>query len=189
MEKTVKLYSLQPEKYPDKVMKVQFIENHGEKLDEICTNEVLSAVKTATVKARRAQLGEVVDTRPRVTVGGKKYTFSETKQVITEDKVKSGAIIVTNPDGEEYVISSLEKFNSKYKSDGKGGYVSIDTEKKFRVSNGNYAIRASWGEEQIVLKGSLFCVENPEKAYGITNSAFNSTYNIVSKTMLPEPGQ
>ena len=48
---------------------------------------------------------------------------------------------------------------------------------------------ASWGEPQIILKGSLFCIDNPNKIYGVTNSAFKSTYKVVEKELPNEFGE
>ena len=53
--------------------------------------------------------------------------------------------------------------------------------KKFRKSKGNYVINTSWGEEQIVLKDSYFCVQNSQDIYGITNIAFELTYETEPK--------
>ena len=175
MKKKVTLYSLDEKSYPNIEIEVEVIEDTAKVIEQISEGQPVSAIKKAVVQARPAKAGELVDTRPRVEVEGKVYTFSETKRIVTEKEEKNGAMIVVNPDGEEYVINTAEKFNAKYEQTSKG-YVAIDGAKLFVRSNGNYIIRTSWGEEQIVLKGSYFCVQDKSDIYGITNTAFEGTY-------------
>ena len=92
-------------------------------------------------------------------------------------------MVVVNPDGEEYVIASKAKFDAKYEKVG-DGYVAIDGIKHFVRSNGNYAIQTSWGEEQIVLEGSYFCVQDTKDIYGVTNAAFEGTYTTDKEQIL-----
>ena len=176
MKEKITLYSLNPQEYPDIVKEVEVIENTANQIDEIASPEVLTAQKVAVVKARMAKAGEVVDTRPRVSVDGKMYTFSETKQTISEEKASQGAVIVTNPDGEEYVIKDKAKFDSKYKQCA-GGFMAIDGPKSFRVATKDCAIQTSWGETQYVLKGSALCVQDVNDIYSVTNAAFEATYS------------
>jgi len=175
MKKKVKLYSLDEKKYPNIEIEVEIVGETAKEIDKISEGKPFPAIKKAVVQAREAKAGEVVDTRPRVEVEGKVYTFSETKRTITEKEEQNGAMIVVNPDGEEYVINTSAKFDSKYEKTSKG-YVAIDGVKSFVRSNGNYAIQTSWGEEQIVLKGSCFCVQDTNDIYGVTNTAFDGTY-------------
>lgn len=177
MTKKIKLYSLNNKEYPDIEIEVKVIENTSEKIKTMVDNKPFPAIKKATVQARKAKTGEVIDTRPRVEVNGKIYTFSETKRTITPQEEENGAVIVVNPDGEEYVIASKQKFNAKYQKT-KDGYIAIDGVKHFIRSNDNYSIQTSWGEEQIVLKDSYFCVQDQNDIYGITNTAFDKTYTI-----------
>ena len=175
MKKKITLYSLDEKKYPNIEIEVEVIEDTSKNIEKISEGKSFPAIKKATVQAREAKAGEVVDTRPRVEVDGKVYTFSETKRTITEKEESNGAMIVVNPDGEEYVINTATKFNAKYE-ETKKGFVAIDGVKHFVRSNGNYAIQTSWGEEQIVLKGSYFCVQDTADIYGVTNTAFDGTY-------------
>ena len=180
----VKLYSLNPKEYPDIEMEFKVIEDIAKSINNVASPEIVKAKKVAVVKARKAKEGEIVDTRPRAIVDGKVYTFSETKQVITKEKADKGAIIVTNPDGEEYVIASAEKFAAKYeKCDG--GFKAIDGVKKFRKCEEDCIISTSWGEEQIIPKGSMFCVEWENDIYGVTNAAFEATYTTDPKIITP----
>ena len=175
MKKKVTLYSLDEKQYPNIEVEVEIIEDTSKDIEKISEGKPFPAIKKATVQARPAKAGEVVDTRPRVEVDGKVYTFSETKRTITEKEESNGAMIVVNPDGEEYVINTAAKFNAKYEETSQG-FVAIDGVKSFVRSNGNYAIQTSWGEEQIVLKGSCFCVQDTSDIYGVTNTAFDGTY-------------
>jgi len=175
MKKTIKLFSLDEKLYPNIDIEIEIIEDTADKIEDISDKKVFPAIKTATVQARPAVAGEEVDTRPRVEVDGKIYTFSETKKTVTEQEQNDGAMIVKNPDGEEYLIKSATIFKNKYEKT-KSGYVAIDGVKKFVKSNGNYAIKTNWGAEQIVLAGSYFCVEDKSDIYGVTNIAFEKTY-------------
>ena len=175
MKKKITLYSLNEKEYPNIEIEVEVIEETSTQIDKLTEGKPFPAIKKAVVQAREAKAGEVVDTRPRVEVDGKIYTFSETKRTITEKEQQNGAMIVVNPDGEEYVIGSSAKFGAKYEKTSKG-YVAIDGVKSFVRSNGNYSIKTSWGEEQIVLKGSCFCVQDQSDIYGVTNTAFDGTY-------------
>lgn len=175
--KIVKLYSLDSEKYPDTEVEVEIIEDTAAQLDEFTDKEVVSAIKCARVNAHPATVGECVDTRPRVIFDGKTYTFSETEQTISQEKVDAGAMVVKNPDGEEYVIKSKEAFDKKYRASG-DKFRAVDGIKPFRRANKNVAIQTSWGEEQIVLAGSMICVADQNDIYSVSNAAFQGTYTI-----------
>ena len=176
MKEVKRLYSLNPEEYPDIDMEFVVVNDTAAALDKIASSEVVYAKKVATVKARRAKVGEVVDTRPRAVVAGKVYTFSETVQTMTQEKVDAGAIIVTNPDGEEYVIKNEEKFFAKYEK-CEGGFKAKGGVVPFRMATRDVAISTSWGEKQYVPKGSMLSVADPSDIYSVTNSAFEATYS------------
>ncbi len=176
MKETKRLYSLNPEEYPDIDMEFVVVDDTAAALDEITDSKVVYAKKVATVKARKAKVGEVVDTRPRALVNGRVYTFSETVQTMTQDKVDAGAIIVTNPDGEEYVIKNEEKFFAKYE-ECEGGFRAKGGVVPFRMATKDCAISTSWGEKQYVPKGSMLSVADKSDIYSVTNSAFEATYS------------
>lgn len=173
--KKVTLFSLDPKSYPNVEIEVEIVENTAEQLDEISAPQVEEAIKFATVQAKAAKAGQVVDTRPRVNYQGRVYTFSETTQTITPEKESAGAMVVKNPDGEEYVIATRAKFDSKYEQT-EGGYRAVDGVKPFRKATKNVAIQTSWGEEQIVVEGSMLCVADEKDIYSVTNAAFEGTY-------------
>lgn len=173
--KKVTLFSLNPTSYPNVEIEVEVIENTAAQIDEIAAPQVEDAIKFAIVQAKPAKAGQVVDTRPRVNYQGRVYTFSETTQTITPEKEAAGAMVIKNPDGEEYVISTRAKFDSKYEHTD-GGYRAVDGVKPFRKATKNVAIQTSWGEEQIVVEGSMLCVANEKDIYSVTNAAFEGTY-------------
>lgn len=173
--KKVTLFSLDPTSYPNAEVEVEVIENTAAQIDEFASPKVEEAIKFATVQAKPAKAGQVVDTRPRVNYQGRVYTFSETTQTISPEKEAAGAMVVKNPDGEEYVIATRGKFDSKYESVD-GGYRAVDGVKPFRTATKNVAIQTSWGEEQIVLEGSKLCVADEKDIYSVTNAAFEGTY-------------
>ena len=183
MKEKVLLFSLCEKTYPSIEKEFLIIDNIAKQLDEITEPKIIKAKKTAIVKARSVKEGEIVDTRPRVEVDGKIYTFSETKQKVTKEMVDNGAVVVINPDGEHYIIKNEEKFAQKYQLTD-DGFVAISDEQLFRKTIVDCIITASWGEKQYVPKGSYICVTNPSDIYSVTNSAFESTYSVKNKDEL-----
>lgn len=173
--KKVTLFSLDPQSYPNTEVEVEIVEDTAARLDEIAAPQVEEAIKFATVQAKPAKAGQVVDTRPRVSYQGRLYSFAETTQTITPEKESAGAMVVKNPDGEEYVIATRAKFDGKYESVD-GGYRAIDGVKPFRKATKNVAIQTSWGEEQVVIEGSMFCVADEKDIYSVSNASFEGTY-------------
>lgn len=141
--------------------------------------KVETAKKDCVVRAREVQVGETIDTRPRTIVDGKPYTFSET--VRTVDESKAGFIAVTNPDGEEYMMSP-EKFASKYSANPDGTYQSVGGPQDFiRVSEDIIITPSNWGgATQTITAGGLLNVSDMGDVYGITNAAFDATYKPVA---------
>ena len=174
MKRKITLYSLDVKSHPNIEIEVEVVEDSVKNIERMSDGQPFLAIKSAVVQARPAKAGEIVDTRPRVEFDGRQYTLSETIKIVTADQEQAGAMVVTNPDGEEYLIRTAEKFESKYEKTSEG-YIAIDNAKLFVRSNGNYTVPC-WGSEQVVLKGSYFCVQDKSDIYGITNMAFNSTY-------------
>ena len=162
-------------------------ENLEELLKEVTDCKIITAKKSCEVSARRAEVGQVVDTRPRVNVNGKVYTMSETKRTITQEDVDKNSMLVTNPDGEVYVVKG-EKFERTYSfehdsSDGEAIFRPIDDAKKFVTVTEDISFKAPWGETIFAPKGSKLCVEylDSRDIYSVTNSAFESTYKEVEE--------
>ena len=175
------LHSVNPEQYPD--IEVEFTRyNTATEILNEATSETVSGKKTVSVKARLAKVGDVVDTNPRVSIDGKVYTFSEVKRTVTEEDVKNGSIIVTNPDGEEYFMGQA-KFESKYnieKANEDGSYTCKPKGNiaSFKKVVGNVVVN-QWGTDWFVTDGG-YVANNPDDCYPITNEAFNKTYEVVN---------
>jgi len=178
-QKKVTLTSANPEKYPDidiicgviddmeKFTKeyVEYSKSIGEGPQKVR--------KTAQVSAREAKVGEVVDTRPRVERDGNIYYLGETKGVV---KVP-GSFIVTNPDGEEYIVKP-DAFGKKYApTDTPGIYKPIAEPAEVIKLHHDIIFKASWGEEMVGLKGGVLNISNKKDVYAIQKPAFDKTYS------------
>ena len=119
-----------------------------------------SFVKSAEVKARQVTEEENVKTG-----------LDATKNIANK-----GDWIVTNPDGEQYVISE-EKFSQLYKEkeNEEGSFVSVGEPVKAIRTEKNVVFTAPWGEKQSVKTGG-YIIENGEDRYGIDEQAFKGTY-------------
>ncbi len=174
MKQKVVLHSVNPKEYGDREIEVEVVDL-ATQLDEITSPEVFKAVKVAKVQARPAKAGELVDTNPRVIYDGKVYTFSELKKQVTQQMQDAGAMVIINPDGEEYLNKTREQFNGKYDK-VEGGYVPKEGAKTFRKVTKDCAIEL-WGSLQVVSKGSVILIEDGKGQYSITNAAFDATYS------------
>lgn len=176
------LYSINPQEYPD--IELDFAETTAVGARSYTTGEVIEAKKTAKVKATQLKEETVVDTRVRTVVNGKVYVLEE-----TTNTAPAGAIVITNPDGEQYVIkdkykngqlvkSALDQFNDKY-AISDSGFVSTEGSRHFMLIAENITFKASWGEQIFAPAGSMLCIEYGEgEEYSVTNSAFDSTYEL-----------
>lgn len=176
--KKLKLISLNKEEYPDIEIDCQVIDNMKEFAQyyiEQLTNMgeyPKKAQKTAKVTARPGVIGEKVDTRPRVERDGKIYVIGETKG---EVKVE-GSMVVTNPDGEQYIVKP-EAFAKKYKETKQEGvYEPIAEPIKFIILRHDIAFKAPWGEDMFGVKGAALNISSLDDIYAIQNEAFKKTY-------------
>ncbi len=181
--KILKLTSLDAEKYPDIKVECKMVNDIQAYAEAFITYQkergvnVKTAKKTALVSARVGEIGEEVDTRPRVSRDDKIYVIGETK-----GKVKvEGSMIVKNPDGEEYIVKP-DKFASKYKeTETPGVYASTDKPIKYIELTEDICFMAPWGEMMFGLKGACLNVTNIAEGdvYAIQNEAFDKTYTDV----------
>ncbi len=141
-------------------------------LSEVTDGKVIYDLKSVCVKARKAKLGEIVDTSPRCVIDDRIYYFKETQKVVTQKDVDNQSMIVTNPLGEEYVVKG-QKFKDSYKDLGGGAFQPIWEEKKFVTVTENICFKAPWGEMIYSPKGSKLCVEylKSRDIYSVTNLA------------------
>ncbi len=127
--------------------------------------------KFARVHARQGTLGEEVITKMA-------NGLEETKNTVKADeKTGNPGWIVTNPDGEEYIVDD-SVFQKKYEIDPenaeqykpKGGPVlsaTVDEDIEFN---------APWGEPMKIEAGGSLILSGPEDIYGIQKSEFENTY-------------
>lgn len=149
-----------------------------EKIAPYVTGGVITAYKSAVVQARKAKVGEVVITKPLLRIDGELYTFAEVERVITQEEVDAGAIIVINPDGDNYVIKNEEQFAKQYdKCDG--GFKPKYEVRKFVQINKSICFD-KWGSKQFAPAGSYLRIDNPKSVTSVTNEAFNTTYKQVN---------
>ncbi len=176
----VTFYSLQPNKYPNKVEDFLFVENTD--IYKYILGEVYCVKIKAIVKARVVKKPEQVNTIVKVKLkDGNIYYFNE-----TVNGAEVGEVVIMNPDGEEYVVGDVKKFKSKYKK-VKGGYISKEGKKKFVKTTQNICFKSDWDEIQFAPKGSYICVHyGIGKEYSVTNLAFDSTYVIIKAINNPK---
>lgn len=173
------LYSVDPKKYADIEVEFEEFSSPVEILEKATEGPVIYAKKTVPVKARYAKIGEVVDTRPRVIYDGKTYTFSEVTRVVESETNKDGSrmVIITNPDGEEY-LQPETKTRAKYEV-GELSYEPTCAIPKgnvvgFKKINTNAYVNV-WGDPWFVTEGGYVSADK-EDCYPITNAAFEKTY-------------
>ena len=181
-KKVLTMVSLSPEEYPNLEVECEFVDNmrfYVEEYLKYLENKgkfPKQAKKTSKVLARVGEVGEEVDTRPRVSRDGKIYVIGETKNTI---KVEN-SMIVKNPDGEEYIVKP-EAFSKKYQETEKEGvYLPVAEPISYIVLTEDIAFMAPWGEVMYGLEGSVLNVSDLENIYAIQNEAFSKTYTILN---------
>jgi hypothetical protein len=149
-------------------------------LQKILANEELSGKlfgesntygKSARVQAVQAKGGEEIVT---ILADGTK----ETKNI-----AKAGDWILTNPGGEQYIVDGT-KFTKRYEAAadlGEGWFKPKGTPQKFRQIKADMTIRATWGEEQVLKKGSYVNVTDINDLYGVAEKEFNDTYKPIQE--------
>ncbi len=127
--------------------------------------------KFARVRAEQGRVGQEVITQM-------KNGLVETKNVVKEDpETEEPDWIVTNPDGEQYIVPDKtfrKKYDVEKDADGyhrpKGGPV------KAVQINEDISFMAPWGEKMNIEKGGFLVVNGPKDIYGIQLDEFNNTY-------------
>jgi hypothetical protein len=183
------LTSLEPEKYPDTTVNCKVIDDPEHNLDTFTdkTQPPILARKQCEVWAYKARLGEKITTAPIAEVQGKKYRLCEVMREITEEDVAKGAMIIQNPDGEIYPMNGddfLRQFGDIQNNGLKTAYKSLGSVKPFLKATDNVCIaKPTWGEGvyQFILQGSMVNIEKPSSPKGITNVAFENTYQTVNE--------
>jgi len=131
--------------------------------------EVDTYAKFARVQAQQAKGGEEIVT---VLADG----LTETRNV-----AKAGDYIITNPGGERYIVPG-DKFAKKYEAAmelGEGWYKPTGKPQQFRQLKQDMVITASWGEKQVLRKGSYVNVTDLGDLYGVAEREFDDTYKTI----------
>ena len=173
----LKLFSLNKEEYPDTEVDCIVVEDMPTFMKEYVESKVELGVlpkvaqKTALISARVGHVGEVVDTRVRISKNGKMYVIGETLNKVTVED----SMIVKNPDGEEYILKP-EKFASRYEKTENGLYRPLSDPIKYIIMDKDIAFMAPWGEQMFAVSGAAINISSENEIYAIQNEAFKSTY-------------
>lgn len=130
--------------------------------------------KFATIKARSAAEGEVIDT----IIDGVKETTNT---------ANTGDMVATGPKGEEYIIPAA-KFGKLYEATTEDGIYKAKGVVEAMVVPADtpaFTFPAPWGEEMIAEPGDMICASaadsfDPEKVYRIEKGAFAATYRLMA---------
>ncbi len=126
--------------------------------------------KFVVISAKQGVEGEVVET---IMKDGHKETVS----VVKVDEHNNPDWVVTNPDGERYVMS-YEKFRNRYQiyDFKKGTYIPKKVICEFIQISDNISFVAPWGEQMHIKKGGYLNITNLDDIYGVQKEEFESTY-------------
>ena len=190
MKEKIVLKSAHPEEYPDLVIECRVIPNDKivEYLESIPNNKKFYAYKSASVKARKGNVGEEIHTTLKTTIDGREYILGEESTVVCErpfNDTTAPDVVVTNDrstSNEEYVVK-MQKFASSYAVDETSEetrYVPVYDSRLFTQVDENVIIMTAWGSPAICLAGSYIVVYNAEENdYNtVEKGAFESTYTI-----------
>ena len=165
--------SMEELKYFKKIDNIAEYVKDGIKSGKLTVEEV---AKFARINARQGTLGETVVTQMS-------NGLEETKNTVKlDEKTGEPGWIVTNPDGEEYIVED-STFKKKYEIDPenptqykpKGGPVlssEIDEHIEFE---------APWGETMRIEAGGSLILSGPNDIYGIQKTEFENTYAPTGK--------
>lgn len=137
--------------------------------------QIKEVAKFARISAEQGVLGETIITTM-------KSGLEETTNTVKADENGNTDWVVTNPDGEKYIVNN-SVFQKKYEIDlqnpnvykPKGGPVLA------MQLNENIAFLAPWGEIMKINQGGYLILSGPSDIYGIQESEFNNTYANTEK--------
>lgn len=165
--------SIEELKYFKKIDNISEYVREGIRLGRLTVDEV---AKFARIRARQGSLGEEIITKMA-------NGLEETRNTVTTDeKTGEPGWIVTNPDGEEYIVAD-STFKKKYEIDPenpelykpKGGPVLSSQ------INENIEFNAPWGEIMKIEAGGSLILSGPQDIYGIQKNEFENTYASTGK--------
>ena len=154
-------------------MKTTHIENINDYVRNLIENgaEVISAKKTAVVQARQGTVGEVVTT-----------DIDKTTNIVKlDDETGKPGWVVTNPGGEEYVISD-SKFSELYEETDKPGKYAKKAIQLLVPCEKTVEFEPLWGGSFTVEAGGYFTINGYQDIAGIQKDVFEQTYVIVSQS-------
>lgn len=132
--------------------------------------------KFARIQARQGKLGEEVITKMA-------NGLEETKNTVKADeKTGKPGWIVTNPDGEEYIVDD-SNFQKKYEIDSENPSQYKPKGEPVLSShiNENIEFDAPWGEKMKIEAGGSLILSGPKDIYGIQKNEFENTYTSTGK--------
>lgn len=132
---------------------------------------VFEAKKVANITAAQGEIGEGVETKM-------KNGLVETTNVVTADpETNQPGWIITNPDGERYIVKDSE-FRKKYIPDPEkpGEYKPVSPPVLVTRINENLEFMAAWGKQEKLEAGGILVLANSSKIYGIQPEPFKNTY-------------
>lgn len=156
------------------------IENIAEYVKEAIASGRLTVeevAKFARIHARQGKIGEEVITKMA-------NGLEETRNTVKADeKTGEAGWIVTNPDGEEYIVED-STFKKKYEIDPenpdqykpKGGPVLA-----LREIDEDIEFEAPWGGAMKIEEGGSLILGGPDDIYGIQKAEFENTYKATNK--------
>lgn len=165
--------SMEELKYFKKIDNIAEYVKEGIKSGKLTVEEV---AKFARIHARQGLLGEEIVTKMA-------NGLEETRNTVTADeKTGEPGWVVTNPDGEEYIVED-SIFKKKYEIDPenpeqykpKGGPVLSSP------INENIEFDAPWGETMKIETGGSLILSGPSDIYGIQKAEFENTYASTGK--------
>lgn len=165
--------SMEELKYFKKVDNIAEYVREGIKSGRLTVDEV---AKFARIHARQGTLGEEIITKMA-------NGLEETRNtVVADEKTGEPGWVVTNPDGEEYIVPD-STFKKKYEIDPenpeqykpKGGPVLSSP------INEHIEFNAPWGEAMKIEAGGSLILNGPEDIYGIQKAEFENTYASTGK--------
>lgn len=180
--KLISLISENQNEYPNINIKCKIVDNIKSYVNSVleqmenCGKKPAFAKSNVLVKVRKGVLGEKVKTRCKVLVDGKIYFLSETVNTVKE----KGSMVVTNPDGEEFVV--LPKiFKTGYeKTEKQGVFKRVDDVIKYIIVEEDIVFIQAYGEEMCAIKGAALNISDMNDIYAIQNVPFEKTYIKIS---------
>lgn len=134
--------------------------------------EVKEYKKFVRVQAVQGKAGQVVETRL-------KNGLVETTNIVQEDPEHGGECgwIVTNPDGEKYVVKD-SVFKKRYNAtpDKDGLYSPKGVPIRAVEIADDISFTAPWGEKMNIERGGYLVLNSPTDIYGIAKDEFHNTY-------------